>query len=169
MELSINAVPYVRDSHVVITSSASGRIVQPDELVEAGDRLTVAVKAFDADGLPISRRDLQLIVEVKGQSNGVHSVPLELNSTGTNVYTATIPENWIKEPETVESAVLPSSVTVTTRFRFASPPRRPIESDRLACCDPRSSGLASRRACRTSPRTSRSLGRSGSWRRTTSS
>jgi hypothetical protein len=121
VELSIKAVPYVSESHVAIASSASGRIVQPGEPVEAGDRLTVAVKAFDADGLPISRRDLPLIVEVKGKLNGVHSVPLELNSTGTNVYTATIPENWIKEPETVESDVLPSSVTVTTRFRLACP------------------------------------------------
>ena len=121
VRLTITAVPYVSDSHVVITSSASGRIVQPGEPVEAGDRLTVAVKAVDADGLPISRRDLPLSIEVKGKLNGVHSVPLELNSTGSNVYTATIPENWIKEPETVESDVLPSSVTVTTRFRLACP------------------------------------------------
>jgi hypothetical protein len=64
---------------------------------------------------------LPLIVEVKGKLNGVHSVPLELNSTGSNVYSAMIPENWIKEPETVESAVLPSSVTATTRFRLACP------------------------------------------------
>jgi hypothetical protein len=110
VRLTIKAVPYVTDSHVVVTSSASGRIVQPGEPVEAGDRLTVAVKAVDADGLPISRRDLQLAVEVRGKVNrGRLSAPLEPNTAGTNVYTATIPENWIKEPENVESDVLPGS------------------------------------------------------------
>jgi hypothetical protein len=127
VRLTITAVPYVSDSHVVITSSASGRIVQPGEPVEAGDRLTVAVKAVDADGLPISRRDLQLAVEVRGKLNrGRHSAPLEPNSAGSNVYTATIPENWIKEPETVESDVS------TTIFRSpASRPRRIVRFDSI--------------------------------------
>jgi hypothetical protein len=167
VHLTVIAVPYVTDSHVVVTSSASGGIVRPGEPIEAGDRLTVAVKAVDADGLPISRRDLQLAVEVRGKLNrGRHSAPLEPITAGANVYTATIPENWIKEPETVESGVLR-----TTRFRFLA--SRPchvcsIWLDRLACCDPRSSGLSSCRACPASPRTSRSLGRSQSWSRTTS-
>jgi hypothetical protein len=127
VRLTITAVPYVRDSHVVITSSASGRIVQPGEPVEAGDRLTVAVKAVDAAGLPISRRDLQLAVEVRGKLNrGRHSAPLEPNSAGSDVYTATIPENWIKEPETVESDV------PTTIFRSpASRPRRIVRFDSI--------------------------------------
>jgi hypothetical protein len=118
LRLTIKAVPYVSNSHVVITRNASGQIVQRGEPVEAGDRLTVSVKAVDADGLPISRRDLQLTVEVRGKLNrGGHSAPLEPDSAGTNVYTATIPENWIKEPETVESDVLPSSVAAATRLR----------------------------------------------------
>jgi hypothetical protein len=133
VQLSINAVPYVSDSHVAIASSAFGRIVQPGEPVEAGDRLTVAVKAFDADGLPIMRRDLQLIVEVRGTLNGVYSKPLELNSTtsSTNVYTATIPENWIKEPETVESDVLPSSAASLRSPAFVHPLCCPLELDRF--------------------------------------
>jgi hypothetical protein len=124
VRLTIKAVPYVTDSHVVVTSSASGRIVQPGEPVEAGDRLTVAVKAVAADCLPISRRDLQLAVEVRGKVyRGRHSAPLKPSSAGSNVYTATIPENWIKEPETVESEGLPRSVAAATGFR--SPAWRP--------------------------------------------
>jgi hypothetical protein len=174
VQLFIAAVPYVGASDVTLTSS-SGRIVPPGEPVEAGDRLTIAVTACDAQRLPISRQDLQLTVVVKSKLNGVHSVPLQLNSPGSNAvpngYTATIPENWVKEPETVESEGLPSSVA---RPRDSAPsPRVPTASsdliDRLACCDSRSSGLSSCRACPTTPRTSRSRGRSRSSSRTTSS
>ncbi len=108
LELSIIALPYIDESHVTITSSSSGRAVKLGESVDAGDRLVVSVKAFDADHLPISRKDLQLTVEVKGKLNGVQRAPLEPDSIGTNVYTAAIPENWIKTPETVESDDLPS-------------------------------------------------------------
>jgi hypothetical protein len=72
---------------------------------------------------------------VNGTVNGVHSVPLQLNSPGSNAapngYTATIPENWIREPETVESEGLPSSVAATTRFRsLASRPHCVLRFDR---------------------------------------
>ena len=122
VRLFITAVPSVDASDVTVTSS-SGRAVPPGEPVEAGDRLTIAVEAYDAQRLPISRQDLQLTVVVNGTVNGGHSVPLELGTAGTNVYTAKIPETWIKEPETVESDVLPSSVAATTRFRSLAPPR----------------------------------------------
>jgi hypothetical protein len=73
---------------------------------------------------------LKLTFEVMGKLNrGRHSAPLEPNSAATNVYTATIPENWIKEPETVESDVLPSSMAAPIRFRSPAShasPRRPI-------------------------------------------
>jgi hypothetical protein len=108
VELTIIALPYIDESHVTITSSSSGRAVKLGEPVDAGDRLVVSVKAFDADRLPISRKDLQLTVQVKGNLNGVQRAPLEPDSTGINVYTAAIPENWIKMPETVESDDLPS-------------------------------------------------------------
>ena len=108
VELTIIALPYIDESHVAITSASSGRAVKPGEPVDAGDRLVVSVKAFDADRLPISRKDLQLTVQVKGNLNGVQRAPLEPDSTGINVYTAAIPENWIKMPETVESDDLPS-------------------------------------------------------------
>jgi hypothetical protein len=60
-------------------------------------------------------------------NRGGHSAPLEPDSAGTNVYTATIPENWIKEPETVESDVLPSCVDAATAATqlFRSPASRP--------------------------------------------
>ena len=108
VELTIIALPYIDESHVTITSSSSGRAVKLGEPVDAGDRLVVSVKAFDADRLPISRKDLQLTVQVKGNLNGVQRAPLEPDTTGINVYTAAIPENWIKMPETVESDDLPS-------------------------------------------------------------
>jgi hypothetical protein len=76
---------------------------------------------------------LRLIVEVRGTLNGVYSKPLELNSTtsSTNVYTATIPENWIKEPETVESDVLPSSAASLRSPAFVRPLCCPLELDRF--------------------------------------
>jgi hypothetical protein len=118
VRLFITAVPYVDMMSDVTLTSSSGRVVPPGEPVEAGDRLTIAVKAYDAQRLPISRQDLQLTVEVTGKLNGAYSVPLELSSPGsnavTNVYTATIPENSIKEPGIVESDDLPSSAA---RFR----------------------------------------------------
>jgi hypothetical protein len=117
--------------------------VPPGEPAEAGDRLTIAVMACDAQRLPISRQDLQLTVEVTGKLNGAYSVPLKLDGSGTNVYTATIRETWIKEPETVESGVLPSS----------SAPRssracRVVQCNSVgfAFCDPRSKGSPSCRA-----------------------
>jgi hypothetical protein len=152
VDLFIAALPYIDESHVAITSSSSGRAVKPGEPVDAGDRLVVSLKAFDADRLPISRKDLQLTVEVKGKLNGVQRAPLEPDITGTNVYTATIPENWIKTPETVESDVPPSQPLDVTLHAVHSP----TGLDCLACCDPRSNGWSSHRACPTSPRTSRS-------------
>ena len=129
VHLLITAVPYVGASDVTVTSS-SGRAVPPGEPVEAGDRLTIAVEAYDAQRLPISRQDLQLTVVVNGTVNGGHSVPLELGTAGANVYTAKIPETWIKEPETVESDVLPSSVAATTPFRSPRP-CRVVRSDSI--------------------------------------
>jgi hypothetical protein len=142
VHLFITSVPYVGASDVTLTSS-SGRVVPPGEPAEAGDRLTIAVKAYDAQRLPISRQDLQLTVVVKGQLNGVHSVPLELDGSDTNVYTATIPGNLIKEPETVESDVLPSSAAPRS-----SRARRVVQCNSIgfACCDPRSNGSPSSRA-----------------------
>jgi hypothetical protein len=116
--LTIIALPYINESHVAITGS-SGRAVMLGESVDAGDRLMVAVKAFDTDGLSISRRDLPLTVEVRGKLNKVHSAPLQLSSAyaDQNVYEATIPENWLKEPETVENGVLPSHAAATACLR----------------------------------------------------
>ena len=108
VDLTIIALPYIDESHVAITSSSSSRAVKPGNPVDAGDRLVVSVQAFDADRLPISRKDLQLTVEVKGNLNGVQRAPLEPDGASSNVYSATIPENWIKTPETVESDVPPS-------------------------------------------------------------
>jgi hypothetical protein len=71
----------------------------------------VFVKAFDAEGLPISRADLPLRLDILGSLNKNHSTPLAQTSNGTNVYKATIPELWVREPETVQSeASLPVAV-----------------------------------------------------------
>jgi hypothetical protein len=109
LHLTVTAVPYVNESDVTLTSFISGRSIQPGEPVDAGEWLTITVGAFDAERGPISRDNLQLTVEIKGKLNEAYSVPLK-HKTGvgvTNVYTATIRGNWIKEPETVESDVLP--------------------------------------------------------------
>jgi hypothetical protein len=105
VQLTIVAVPDIQESYVIITSS-SGRPVQSDR-VDAGDRLTVAVYAFDFERRPISRPDLLLSVELEGKLNKVSaSLPLRL-VTGTNIYNATIPENWIREPEEIKRDILP--------------------------------------------------------------
>jgi hypothetical protein len=75
--LAIKAVPYVTDSDVAITgSSGEPTAVGVDKPVTAGDRLTIAVKALDADRLPICRPDLALSVIVRGKLNGAHRAPL---------------------------------------------------------------------------------------------
>ena len=44
VHLTVTAVPYVNGSDLSLTSS-SGRVVQPDEPVGAGDRLSIKVTA----------------------------------------------------------------------------------------------------------------------------
>jgi hypothetical protein len=104
VRLSIVAVPYVNETQVTITRSrSSGAPVGPAEPIEAGEKLTVSVKAVDFEGLPISRPDLQLRLEIRGNLNKNHSIPLQLMADGTSVYTASISETWVREQETVQS------------------------------------------------------------------
>jgi hypothetical protein len=102
VHLNIFAVPYVSETHVTIVGS-SGQILRPGEPIEAGDRLTVTVKAFDVEGLPIARADLPLRLDILGNLNNNHGSPLAQSGNGSNTYKATIPELWVKEPESVQS------------------------------------------------------------------
>jgi hypothetical protein len=106
VRLSVFAVPYVSETHVTITSS-SDRPVRPGEPVDAGDQLTVTVTACDAEGLPIARPDLPLRLDIWGNLNKNRSTPLTQAGNVTNTYKATIPELWVREPETVQSDVVP--------------------------------------------------------------
>jgi hypothetical protein len=110
VRLNVFAVPYVNETHVTITRS-SDRRVGPGGPVDAGDQLTVTVKAFDAEGLPIARPDLPLRLDIWGNLNKNHSTPLTQAGNFTNTYKATIPELWVREPETVRSDVLPRRAT----------------------------------------------------------
>ena len=103
VRLSIFAKPDVNETHVTISRS-SGTPVGPVEPIEAGEKLTVSVKAVDFEGLPISRPDLQLQLEIRGNLNKNQSIPLQLTADGTGVYTASISETWVREQETVQSA-----------------------------------------------------------------
>ena len=116
IRLSIFAQPYVNETHVTISRS-SGAPVGPAEPIEAGEKLTVSVKAVDFEGLPISRPDLQLRLEIRGSLNKNHSIPLPLKADGTSVYTANISETWVREQETVVSAA-----SCLFRSPCASPP-----------------------------------------------
>ncbi len=69
VRLSIVAKPYVDETHVFVITRSSGAPVGPAEPIEAGEKVTVSVKAFDFEGLPISRRDLQLRLEILGNLN----------------------------------------------------------------------------------------------------
>jgi hypothetical protein len=150
--LSIFAQPDVNETHVTISRS-SGTPVGPAEPIEAGEKLTVSVKAVDFEGLPISRPDLQLRLEIRGNLNKNHSIPLQLKADGTSVYTANISETWVREQETVQSAAFglfrspcgsrPVALPLTAAARR---PRR--FSDRSMCRGPRSSGWWSPVACR---------------------
>jgi hypothetical protein len=102
VRLSIIAKPYVDATHVTISRS-SGTPVGLAEPIEAGEKLTVSVKAVDSEGLPISRPDLQLRLEIRGNLNKNHSIPLQLMADGTSLYTANISESWMREQETVQS------------------------------------------------------------------
>jgi hypothetical protein len=116
VRLSVFAKPYVNETHVTLTRS-SGAPVGPAEPIEAREKLTVSVKAADFEGLPISRPDLQLQLEIRGNLNKNHSIPLQLIADGTNVYMASIPETWVREQETIQSAAFG-----LFRLRCASPP-----------------------------------------------
>jgi hypothetical protein len=102
VHLTVTAVPYVHGSDLSLTSS-SGRVVQPDEPVDAGDRLSIKVRAYDAQRMPISRKDLQMTAEFSGNLNGRYTAPLVLDSSGSNLYITTVPESWIREAEPVQS------------------------------------------------------------------
>jgi hypothetical protein len=103
VRLSIVAKPYVNETHVTLTRSSVTPVGQA-EPIEAGEKLTVSVEAVDFEGMPISRPDLQLRLEIRGNVNKNHSIPLQLKADGTNVYTANISETWVREPETIQSA-----------------------------------------------------------------
>ncbi len=102
VRLSVFAKPYVNETHVYVITRSSETPVAPAEPIEAGEKLTVSVKAFDFEGLPISRPDLQLRLEIWGNLNKNRSIPLQLKADGTNVYMASISETWVREQETVQ-------------------------------------------------------------------
>ena len=56
--------------------------------------------------MPISRKDLQMAADFSGSLNGRHTAPLELDSSGSNVYITTVPESSIREPEPVQSELV---------------------------------------------------------------
>jgi hypothetical protein len=116
VHLTIKAVPYVEASDVTVATSAR-RVVQLGDPISAGDQLTVTVKAFDAERIPISRSDLDLHLQLKGKLNTIGTqLPLKLadsvttvynpitgrNESSKNVYMATVPEDWIRSPEAVQ-------------------------------------------------------------------
>jgi hypothetical protein len=111
VRLRIIAIPYVNDSHVTILSS-SGHTVRLGESVDAGDQLTVTVEAVDAEGLPIVRPDLPLRLDIVGKLNKHRSTPLAQTSNASNTYKATVPELWVREPETVQSEVFAPSLPI---------------------------------------------------------
>ena len=150
VRLSIVAKPYANETHVTITRS-SGTPVGPAEPIEAGEKLIVSVKAVDFEGLPISRAELQLRLEIRGNLNKNHSIPLQLKADGTSMYTANVSETWVREQETVQSAAfglfrLPRGSRLVALPLPAAAQHR--ASDPSACHGPRSSGWWSPVACR---------------------
>jgi hypothetical protein len=153
VRMSIFATPYLNETHVTIARS-SDTPVGPAEPIEAGEKLTVSVKAVDFEGMPISRPELQLRLEIRGNLNKNHSIPLQLKADGSNVYSATIAETWVREQETIQS----EAYAAYGLFSFAlwqlacsaavhhDSPRR--VTDPSACRGPRSSGWRSPVACR---------------------
>ena len=171
VRLNIFAKPYVNETHVTITRS-SDTPVRPAEPIEAGEKLTVSVKAVDFEGLPISRPDLQLRLEIRGNLNKNRSIPLQLKADGTSVYSAYISETWVREQEIVRSDAfglfsfaLWQSACSAALHRGG--PRR--VSDPSACRGPRSSGWWSPVACRALRSMSCTRGSSRSWSPATSS
>jgi hypothetical protein len=153
VRLSVFAEPYVNETHVTITRS-SGAPVGRAEPIEAGEKLTVSVEAVDFEGLPISREDLQLRLEIRGNLNKNHSIPLQLKAEGTSVYTANISETWVREQETVQSdafafVLVAALQSACSAALHRGDPRR--VSDPSACRGPRSSGWWSPVACRALP------------------
>ncbi len=150
VRLSIFAKPYVNQSHVRISRS-SNTTVEPAEPIEAGEKLMVSVNALDFEGLPISRPDLQLRLEIRGNLNKNQSIPLQLKAEGTNVYTANISETWVREPETIQSAAFglfrwpcgsrpvrcPAPRRFTPHFGSISVPRPSLERLVVYCRMPR--------------------------------
>jgi hypothetical protein len=123
VSVTIESVPYVEASDVTVTTS-SGRVVGPGDSISAGDQFTVAVKAFDAERIPIFRSDksdLQLNLRLRGKMNNTLSTQLPLTlvldaATGrnesklySNLYTATVPADWIRDPEPMPVQLIISS------------------------------------------------------------
>jgi hypothetical protein len=120
VRLTIKAVPYVEAKDVAVATS-SGVVVTPGDPISAGDQFTVTVKAFDAERIPISRGDLQLNLQLLGKMNTL-STQLPLTrlaavynaTTGrneSNVYGATVPEDWIRNPEDMQLIISSGSAS----------------------------------------------------------
>ncbi len=88
---------------------------------------------ISAEGLPISRADLQLRLELRGKLNENHSTLLELDSSGTSVFKATISETWIREPETVQRDILPCRDACAPCDKSAAPRFNADASFRSMC------------------------------------
>ena len=144
VRLTIFAKPCVDKTNVTISRSRSSDTpVGPAEPIEAGEKLTVSVKAVDFEGMPISRPELQLRLEIRGNLNKNHSIPLQLKADGSNVYSATIAETWVREQETVQSDAFAFVLIAVLQSACSSALHRggPRHvSDPSACRGPRSSG-----------------------------
>ena len=95
---------------LAVTSRIGGRFMKT-----GGDCAPNGLVGFEPDPQPWLVPDFVEGTEVDAETERrfraecrASSAPLEPDTTGINVYTAAIPENWIKMPETVESDDLPS-------------------------------------------------------------
>jgi hypothetical protein len=137
--LTIVAVPYVEASDVTVITS-SGMVVRPGDPISAGDEFTVAVKAFDAERIPIfrsDRSDLQLNLQLLGKMSR-RSTQLQLtrltgrndSNLNSNLYMATVPADWIRDPEPVQliisSGVTSQSESYNITLRIVGPSRKDL-------------------------------------------
>ena len=87
--------------------------------INAGDQLTVEVTVHDIHGVLVSRSTLGLSMVLKGKTTS-NKAPFKPPADGhVGFFVLTVPEMWIPEPDTIESAFqLRQSPVCTERFLF---------------------------------------------------
>jgi hypothetical protein len=95
-------------------------VITIDDEVAAGSKLTVTVRAFDCDRLPVFRPDAQIAMSLFMGDNRVWKGATKLIYLATNEFRAEVPATWVEDAGSYDLNITSSSGGVTLRFTVSS-------------------------------------------------